>query len=81
MMAEVFREELEGMLKKAKEIGLKYVDIKSGDLHRKVGGYPGKNHRMPTCCAVMISLMKEDDEILQSPPKGKGATLNIRYYL
>lgn len=69
------------MLKVAKEIGLKYIDITSGDLHRKIGGYPGKNHNMPSCCNVMKSLMKEDDEILYAPPSGKGATLTIRYFL
>jgi hypothetical protein len=42
--------------------GVRHIDINSGDLHRKLGGYPG-------------------DEVLAAPPKGKGATLTIRYVL
>lgn len=57
-----------------------YVDINSGDIHRAVGGYPGKNHHMPTCCDVMYKLMKGTDEVVSSPPSGKGASLTIRYY-
>jgi len=51
--------------------------IKSGDLHRLVGGYPGTDHRMPICCSVMRSDMKAGDEVLAEPPKGNGATLRI----
>ncbi|MBO4698645.1 hypothetical protein J5690_03425 [bacterium] len=59
-----------------------YVDLTSGDVHRAVGGYPAKNgnHRMPVCCDVMSRAMRGDDEVLFEPPKGKGATLTIRYY-
>lgn len=59
-----------------------YVDVNAGELHRAVGGYPGKNHRMPVCCQVMYSCMKTGDKILPNgPPKGKGASLTIRYRL
>lgn len=81
MTSEIFMEEISKLIKNAREAGLDYLDITSGDLHRKVGGYPGRNHSMPTCCNVMRSLMKPNDEVLQSPLKGKGATLTIRYYL
>lgn len=57
-----------------------YVDVNAGDIHREVGGYPGTNHRMPVCCSTMRDLMKADDEIIASPPKGNGASLTIRYY-
>ncbi|MDR2590443.1 MAG: hypothetical protein LBC71_05605 [Oscillospiraceae bacterium] len=57
-----------------------YIDLVSGDIHRAVGGYPSKNHRMPICCEVMYSRMRSNDIILYAPPKGKGATLKIRYY-
>jgi 5-methylcytosine-specific restriction protein A len=56
------------------------VDVNSGDLHRQVGGYPGRNHRMPVCCEVMYGKMKGDDAVLSAPPKGKGASLTIRYF-
>ena len=79
--AETFRNELKKMLIEAKDQGEKYIDVKSGDLHRQVGDYPGKNHKMPSCCSVMKSAMKTNDEILESPPSGKGASLVIRYYI
>lgn len=81
MTTDIFREEILKILKHETDKGSRYVDITSGDLHRKIGGYPGKNHNMPGCCIVMRDLMKESDEVLYSPPKGKGATLTIRYYL
>jgi hypothetical protein len=58
-----------------------YVDIKSGDLHKRVGDYPGHNHRMPVCCEVMKRNMRTGDQILQQPPSGQGATLTIHYRL
>ncbi len=61
--------------------GKKYVDVSSGDLHTRVGGYPGRDHRMPLCCRVMRSNMKSIDQILDEPPSGQGATLLIRYRL
>lgn len=36
---------------------------------------------MPTCCNVMYAAMTQGDEVLRSPPKGKGANLFIRYRL
>lgn len=63
------------------ECSMDYIDIEAGELHRLVGGYPGTNHKMPSCCAVMKRYMNNNDEILYSPPSGKGASLKIRYYL
>ena len=58
-----------------------YIDLTSGDIHREIGDYPDStNHRMPVCCDVMYSKMSGDDTVLSAPPKGKGATLTIRYY-
>lgn len=76
-----FEGELRRQLGKARESGKSYVDVNSGELHRDVGGYPGKDHSMPTCCNVMVRLMKSGDEVLTQPPKGRGATLTIRYKL
>jgi hypothetical protein len=55
------------------------IILKSGDIHRKLGSYPGKNHQMPSCCNAMIEAMKAGDDILHQPPKGKGANLIIKY--
>ena len=75
-----FRNALDGMFAAAIEEGRAFVDVKAGDLHRVVGGYPGA-HRMPNCCQVMRSAMMDGDAILSEPPKGAGATLTIRYLI
>ena len=76
-----FRNAIISILHRAENDGLTSVDIRSGDLHRRVGGYPGPYHSMPTCCTVMRSVMGANDQVIQSPPKGNGASLVIRYYL
>ncbi len=55
------------------------ITLESGQVHRRVGGYPGGSHSMPTCCNVMRKLMQDGDELLYAPPSGKGASLRIRY--
>ena len=69
---------------KAQRLAAAFVDVRSGDVHRAVGGYPAADgdHRMPLCCEVMKKLMKDGDRILPpSPPSGQGASLLIRYFL
>jgi len=58
-----------------------FVDVTSGELYRMVGGRTGRDYRMATCCNVMTKSMHPGDTILAQPPKGKGATLKIRYIL
>lgn len=65
----------------ATHAGLTQLDIRSGTLHTKVGGYPGPGHSMPTCCNVMYGEIKPGDEVREAPPKGRGANLVIRYKL
>jgi len=72
---------LKALVTSAEQSGLKKIKIRAGDLHRKVGGYPGPAHRMPSCCKAMKEFMKPGDYILNSPPKGAGANLVIEYYL
>jgi hypothetical protein len=79
--AETFKQALESIFGVARENGKGYVDVVSGVLHTRVGGYPSPNHRMPTCCSVMRQKMKPSDQELSTPPKGKGAELRVRYYL
>ena len=74
-----FRDQLAKEFESAEAAGKGYVDIRSGDLHTKLGGYPGPNHRMPVCCNVMRTEMSIDDKELRSPPRGRGANLVIRY--
>lgn len=79
--AEDFRREIRRLLSEAQKESRTHVDINSGELHRKVGGYPMRSHRMRDCCSVMRQLMKPEDEVLGEPPSGQGASLTIRYYL
>jgi 5-methylcytosine-specific restriction protein A len=50
---EGFRAALKETLKVAENLGVVAVDVKSGNLHRRIGGYPDKDHRMPICCDAM----------------------------
>ena len=61
---ETFRAELKLQLSQAERRGALSVDINSGELHRKVGDYPGPNHRMPLCCNVMYGEQKDGDRVL-----------------
>lgn len=76
-----FQSELDSIFASAQQQGKSFIEIKSGDLHRSVGGYHRHNHRLPSCCRVMKRNMKPGDQILQQPPSGAGATLIIRFKL
>ena len=76
-----FRQALEDRLKEAGAAGVDHLDIKAGDLHRALGGYPGRSHHMPACCNAMRAAMRARDQVLSEPPKGRGASLVIRYRL
>ena len=79
---EDFTEALKELFEKARASGEAILTISSGELHRMVGGYPGKKHNMPGCCDVMrAALNAEGGEVLESPASGKGASLKIMYYL
>ena len=79
--AEDFEQKIRQRWTDATEHGLAYVDVKSGDVHKAVGGYPGHNHRMPMCCEVMRRLMTGADRIITQPERGQGASVVIRYQL
>lgn len=76
-----FRAALDALLDKADKRLTDFADVRSGDLHKAVGWYPGPDHRMPVCCGVMRAAMKTGDQVLRAPPKGNGANLIIRYSL
>lgn len=69
------------MMKEAVQKGKSAADINAGELRKRVGQYPGKNHRTPMCCGVMRSAFMAGDTILDEPPSGQGARLTIRYVL
>ena len=61
----------------AKETGAQYIDIVSGDIHKKMN----LNNKMPSVCSAMYQLKKDSDEILHTTESGKSSTIKIRYYL
>jgi len=79
--SEDFQKELDRIFTSFEEKGSASVTITSGNLHRRVGGYPVTNHRMPVCCSVMKKMMKTGDRIISQPPSGQGTTLKIQYSL
>lgn len=76
-----FHQTLCAIFKGASGEGLRLAVVNAGTLHRQVGGYSGRGHRMPACCSAMHSEMQYGDSILATPPKGQGASLTIRYVL
>lgn len=77
-----FRKAVAGAVGDATQAGQTHIDVNSGDLHRLLGGYPGKQHAMPSCCDAMYEEhARGRADILAHPPKGKGASLTIRYHL
>lgn len=77
MTKDAFDEYVDSQLKHMED---DYIDLLSREVHERVGGYPSKDHRMPVCCDAMYNQMRADDTVMNSPPKGKGATLRIRYF-
>ena len=77
--ADDFRNLLARKFESAAAGGEDHVVIRSGDLHRELGGYPGRSHRMRACCKVMCTAMGSGDKVLKSPPSGQGANLVIHY--
>lgn len=76
-----FMQLLAKLLSTAEELGFVAVDVNAGNLHRFMGVYPNPGHRMPVCCGAMRKTMAEGDLVISEPPKGKGASLTIRYLL
>jgi 5-methylcytosine-specific restriction protein A len=74
-----FRLALDEIFRTSWRNGADVVVVVSGDLHRKLGGYPGANHQMPVCCDAMRAAMQGGDQVLEETPGGKGATLRIQY--
>ena len=77
-----FRMALKSQLYRAHKRGLSHIDIKAGDLHRRVGGSPeDPSHQMQSCCQAMYAEKKAGDVVIARPPEGEGAILTIRYKL
>jgi len=77
-----FEDQLQEVFRIAQLQGNSEVVVNAGALHRVLGGYPNSRlQRMPICCDVMRRTMKIGDVTIAQPPKGRGATLTIRYAL
>lgn len=77
--SEDLRSALLTAFREATRAGRSHLDVNSGDLHERLGGYPSPANAMPSCCNVMWQLKGPRDTVRHSPPKGRGARLTIRY--
>jgi hypothetical protein len=63
LSGEDFQQELDRILSQAHEKGERYIEVNSIDLHHRVGGYPGYEHKMDLCHEVMKKNKKKHDTI------------------
>lgn len=79
---EDFGQEMSMLLYGAASLGLVAVEINAGSFHRRVGGYiEGGQHAMRSCCDALRPAIRPTDEVVEEPPKGKGASFTVRYHL
>ena len=76
-----FRQELRDQLEQATKRRAQHLLVNAGELHRAVGGYPGPNQRLHSCCDVMKADMVTGDEIVGDLENCQAAALTIRYQL
>ena len=81
MEISTFAEEIARRMIEAEKLGADSVKVNAGEVHRAVGGYPSRNHSMPTCCDAMYREQRDGDRVFSTPHKGKGASLTIEYML
>jgi 5-methylcytosine-specific restriction protein A len=74
---EDFRREVLRRLQEAERGGAAFIKIRSGDIHRDLGG---KNSNAMVCNA-MRSLMTTADVLVEQPPSGQGGTFVVQYVL
>jgi hypothetical protein len=74
-----FRQGLLAQMARASIGGRIDLLINSGELYRALGGYPGSDHGMPSCCDAMQAEMKLGDTMLLDRTSGVGMT--VRYLL
>jgi hypothetical protein len=76
-----FQHVLHAQLQEAAKRRAKNIVINAGELHRAVGGYPGPDQRLQTCCDVMKAEMRTGDAIVGDLANAQAAALMIRYQL
>jgi len=77
---EDFENEIVKIQNEARQKGLREIQINALELHKKVGFDP-LNHRMASACNAIYNLMTRRDEIIHSPPKGKGSSLTVLFHI
>lgn len=80
LYADDFARELKAILETGEGCGFAAAEVNAGNLHRRLGGYPGFDHRMPVCCDVMRLAMVVGDSVVIEPEGGPEASLTIRYH-
>jgi 5-methylcytosine-specific restriction protein A len=75
-----FSRALRALLAEAKIAGKAELEVRAGDLHRRVAD-PLQSNRMPSCCSAMRAAMGSGDRVLYSPPKGNGSRFTVVYRL
>jgi len=63
----VFATETGRRFLEAEKLGADFVKVTAGEVHREVGGYPARNHGMPTCCDAMYREQRDGDSIVSTP--------------
>ena len=74
-----FRQELRAQLDRRADRGAIDALINSGELCRSLGGYPGPDQKMRSCCDAMQKEMQPGDTVLLERDSGPGMT--VRYLL
>lgn len=74
---EDIRLHIEKLMQEAKSRGEDFIDLVSGDIHKKLN----MKNRMPQVCGVMYKEMMPGDEVLHTTPSGYSSTIKIRYDL
>jgi hypothetical protein len=73
--ADDFKRELYAVFYEAFKADKAAIQLSAGDLHRRVGGYPGADHQMPVCSGVMRDAMKR--RAMQSLVAHPAATVRL----
>ncbi len=69
-----YRYELLRILDEAEREARKHIDVNAGEIHKGLGGYPSRDHRVPVCCDVMKAAMVPawETKVLHEAPSDFG---------
>jgi hypothetical protein len=79
VLADYFRQGLLTQMGRASSVGQMDILIKSRDLYRALGGYPGCTDGMPSCCDARQDEMKTGDVVLLE--RTGAGFMTVRYLL